>query len=535
MPTMIDAAGVEIGRARGRPLAHGFERFLARIKQAVRQHTQDSRYRKTILAYLLFFWILGWTVWMVLFALLPSRLHLALLALTVLGLIVVCVGIWLALNGGSGKTALWGAITTAALFAAFGLIVMLILPPWFPQIGLMWAGGTLTIYILGFISLFIPFWHVEIKPGQIFLLQKGLDVEYLKCPRPKVDKELVKKLLDAGMPGDLLDNFLDYGGPDFMREELLNRGGQAGREGVQELFKQVDAPENRPPGPRRVSALQDVWLLWDKSRTVNVSMRLEQIITREGSPVNMLLEFSFVFDPEAIRLKPDFRLSLPKWRSVEALEAVLRTVMENAVRRIARPFFVEVPLQSALTIGSVNAFRAELPGKLNWTRPTLGITVKAETVQCTPIIHETVQEAETSMIAARAKAQADMARLQALLDQVMLAGVPPKLLAGLLLLDQGSDTFLNVPQQADVLDLPEANEAQLRRFLQSKYGYVPQVPAREDTPPLPMPPAPGKKNRRGVFDIGEQLTRLTANRAEDGVFRVKTDTDQSDKGDDSKP
>ncbi|NWG15287.1 MAG: hypothetical protein HXY41_01505 [Chloroflexi bacterium] len=534
MPMNFDAAGVEIGRARGRPLARGFDHFMTRIKRAVEQHHLDSRRRLTILAYLLFFWVLGWTVWVALFTLLPSRLHPALLALTGLLLIVACIGIWLTLGGssGSGKTARWGALVGAALFAAFGLLVAVALPPWFAQPGLLWAGGTLMIYILVFISLFIPFWHVEIKPGQIYLLQKGSDVQYLKCPRPKVEKELIKQVVEAGMRRDLLDNFLDFGGPDFMREELLDKVAQAERDKVRELFRQVDALENRPPGPRRVSALQDVWLLWDKSHVVNVSMKLEQIITREGSPVNMLLEFAFVFDPEAIRLNPEFRLSLPKWRSVEALEAVLQKALENAIRRIARQFFVTVPLQSALTIGSIDEFRRFLPGELNWTRPALGITVKAETVQCTPIIHETVQEAETSMIASRAKAQADMARLQALLDQVMLAGVPPKLLAGLLLLEQGSEAFLNVPQQADVLDLPEANEAQLRRFLQSRYGYVPQIPARGvagSTPPL-QPPAPGKKNRRGVFDIGEQLTRLTANRAEDGVFRVKNDSDPANKG-----
>jgi len=226
-------------------------------------------------------------------------------------------------------------------------------------------------------------------------------------------------------------------------------------------------------------------LIWDLKRTVTSTLVIDQLVTKDGHPVQIELQFTYSFDPESIR-KPEFRHSLINIMSMDQMVAVLRDVMEVAATSVARLYFIHLPLRSALTQGSVEDFRRDFPQHMAAFQ-SLGIVVQPERTQCRPLIAPEVQKAEIEMLASRARALADTARLQALIEKVMLHGVPAELLGGLLMLDPSSGSGPNRVYQlqanADVVTLPEASPQQQARFIYQKFrgdlpgDAIPQLPS----------------------------------------------------------
>jgi hypothetical protein len=208
-------------------------------------------------------------------------------------------------------------------------------------------------------------------------------------------------------------------------------------------------------------------------------------VTKDGHPVEIELCFTYSFDPEAIR-KPEFRHSLSRIVSREQMIAVLSEVMEATAISEARLYFIHLPLRAALTQGSVEDFRRDFPQRMAPLQ-ALGLLVQPEQTQCRPLIAPEVQRAEIEMLASRAHALADTARLQTLIEKVMLHGVPAELLGGLLMLDPHAASEPNRVYQlqanADLMALPEASPQQQARFIYQKFrgdmpgDAIPQLPA----------------------------------------------------------
>lgn len=519
MPTSFDTAGVEVGRLRPSrrwPLKNQRQAFWPRFNDALKNHRVDSRYRQLILYYFGLFWILGWTLWVLLTSPLPMfRRPLTLLSfLVVAGAIVV---IWLLLE--QGKTGRWVALTLLGLFVGFTIAVSILLRPVMNQAGLLWAWGCLFIYIAGAIALFVPMWAVDIKPGEIFLIEdkqarpEGFRLE--KRPRPKIDPALLDAVKKAGIPADRLDKFLDYGGPQFMREELLQTARPPqGQPILQTFFQQVD--KNQPKITLLASAVKRFRLVWKSGDIIKVGpLTIESLITKEGNTVAVELDFAGSYNPFDIR-EPDARLKLMEWESVDAMKQHHAELLAWRSKRSAQHFFVDIPLQSALTDGSIKKFCARLEEDLKWAKDVFGITIKKEGVQCRPIIPTEVKQAETQMMAARPNAQAETARVQALLEQVFKYQVPPKLLAGLMMADRGVEKTVQ-STLGDMLELPEPSGEQRKTYFEQKYND--QQPKLEGgTPPTVIP-------GRRALDIGKALRR----QAEDVEFRPVDPDDKKDK------
>lgn len=516
MPTTIDTAGLEVGRlrpARRGPFAPYRQAFWPRLLEARRKYRIDSHYRRVLLYYFAFFWILGWSAWVLLTAPLPVfRAPLTLLSfLIVAGALLV---LYLALD--RGKTGLWAVLTALVQFVVFVLAVGVLLRPYFNQAGLLWAWGTLFIYLIGAAALFVPLWHVDIKPGEIFLIEdkqvkpEGFRLE--KRPRPEVDAALLDAVKRAGVPPDRLDKYLDYGGPAFMQAELRTKvRSAAGMTTLETFFQQVAA--RQPKVTRRAAAVQKFRLVWNSADKLEVGpLTIDNLITREGNTVAIELDFNGAYNPFDIR-EPEPRLKLADWESIEAMKAHHAGLLAWKARRVAMHYFVQIPLQSALTDGSIHKFCTILAEQMAWAKDAFGITVKPDGVQCLPIIPKEVQQAETHMLAARPNAQAETARLQALLEQVFKYQVPPKLLAGLMMADRGVEKTVQSTFE-DMLDLPEPNDTQRRTYAEQKYNdQLPKGDAADITP------AP----RRRSLNIGEELLRHLGSRAEDAEFRPLDD------------
>jgi hypothetical protein len=540
-PISSNTAQAYIGTTRSPSLVSRMVNHAA-LTDALKTWKASPNARSIILFYTVRFWYLIWSAWVVLAAIFRLNFQGALLILSVGGGVI---GLLAFASLGQRRAAVAffvSDIIWTALIWSFNY------NPWVQSWIAFWAFGSVLLAPLYLISLMLPIWVLEIKQGEVYItVDKTPHSEgfMLKSrPIPRVDADLQAELVNAGVPADYLERFLRFGAPAFMREEVKTKVKPGSEMLLQRLREQLADPDRWEKPYLIVAAMDQVWLLWDKSKTISVNFDINQVITEGGSPVNIHLQFDFVFDPEVIR-SPEFRLSLPKWHSMEALEAVLKKAMEGSARKVLVEFFVHVPLESALTKGSIQKFREVLPGKLVWAKDVLGISVKGDTAQCWPIIHESVQEAETRMIAARAHAQADLARLRVLLDQVILGGVPPKLLAGLMMVDQRFGQMTMTNRTDDMLNLPEADENQQLRFFLRKYGFLPHgdtdilpsrpsgsLPPPPQPPPSPAPPPgpephvpdnPTPRRSRRRINLGKKQNITTMKQGPDGVYRVDPD------------
>lgn len=354
----------------------------------------------------------------------------------------------------------------------------------------LWGLGW--IVFIYFIMLSMPIWMIKINYGEVYLVEdEGAYPEGFRLvsrPNPKVDRVIIDTLVAGGIPRDLIDTFIRFNGPVYMRRTLADKVTSetdlATRRTLQQLFDQAADRARTTPPVLWVSALDNERLLWDRKRSVRVSQVIDQLVTKDGHPVAISLEFSCSFDPESIR-KPEFRLSMASVRSLETMDERISSVMKAGAISAARLYFIGLPLRAALTQGTVEEFRRDFPQQMEGFQG-LGIVVNPASVLCHPIIAPEVQMAETEMLAARAKALTQTAKLQALIENVMLHGVPPDLLAGLLFLDQstsGTNKAFQMNSQTDVIPLPEATNQQQARYIYQKFRgdlpaeYVPELPA----------------------------------------------------------
>ena len=328
----------------------------------------------------------------------------------------------------------WFVLVNLPIILFDGPIQPLYLSVW----GLIWIG------IITVASLFLPIWMIGIRPNEIYYYEDRQvepdGYQLVSRPRPQIDPNTYRALIACPrITAEELDRFIDFNGPVYMRQGLLQKVDESdyvSRRMLQQLFHQIDHPSRPLDTVLWVSAMDRVWLMWDTGDTVWCSFHVRQLITRDGHPVDMYLQFGFAFDPNAIQ-RPETRLKLRDIRSRDELKDQLLAKIENAAKGIAQLYFIDLSLRDALTSGSVKNFGGTFVEKMAWTRLD-GITVQAGTVQCTPILHKDVLEAEVQMLASRARALSETARVQALIDKIIMQGVPPELLAGLLYLDRGS-------------------------------------------------------------------------------------------------
>lgn len=352
----------------------------------------------------------------------------------------------------------------------------------------IWGG--LWIGLITLVMMWMPIWMIEIQYGEVFLVhdQSAEGFHLSSRAGPKVDREVINTLVAAGIPKDVINSFIHYNGPRYMRKVLVERAGpeidMMTHRMLQTLFEQVADQKRTPPPVLWVSALDRERLLWDCKKSVPVALEIDQLVTKDGHPIKIALEFSCSFNPEAIRA-PEFRLGLTNVPSVEAMQNRIETVMKAGAMSVARLYFIHLSLRDALTQGAVEEFRRDFPGLMAGFG-AVGITVKPASVNCRPVLDRLIIEAETEMLASRARALAETAKLQALVEKVILHGVPADLLAGLMFVDQSTTgEYKSLQLQSDagrMALLPEASNQQQARYLYQKFqGDIP----REMVPQLP--------------------------------------------------
>jgi hypothetical protein len=460
--------------------------------------------RRKILGNIAFFWGYAWTAgclllmaaWnfnfllpfvsvflaMGLFLLLYLMFGRSRTALTLAGYILIVVIFWLLMIN--------APVFVLKDLNRFSLLSLNILNPQLSY--LLW--GWVWIALVYIVVLFMPIWMVEIQYGDVYLVRDESNERFHLDSRagPRVDREVIETLVAGGIPREVIATFIRFNGPFYMRKTLLEKIDSdtdlTTRRMLQTLFDQVADKSRTPPPILWVSALDDERLLWDRKRSVNVrNLVIDQLMTKDGHPVKIELAFDCSFDPEAIR-NPEFRLSLAKIHSTSEMAQRIEDVMKAGAISAARLYFIRLPLRAALTQGTVEDFRRDFPSLMAGFQ-ALGIVVNPASVLCHPVIDPLVQQAETDMLASRARALSETAKLQALIEKVMLHGVPPDLLAGLLFLDQGTsgpNKGLQMQSASDIMPLPEPDNQQQARYIYQKFrGDVPG----DIIPELPLPPA----------------------------------------------
>jgi hypothetical protein len=458
------------------------EKFWADFKEAYKEQKNSPDARKKLLSSVGIIWAVFWTEWLIVayirnYFVLPSH-ELELYVVNLLfGLVATTLGVVAAwINGGQQiKTSLPFATTfllLGLLWTAITLATAVVINRW----TVTWFVGMVLTAVEVSFAMSRKLWRIDFKRGQYYLDYRSGKEPLRIIPPPTISADLRKHLLQAEIPENLLDKFLDYGGPSYMRPALREAMKPPSDPLLDLLFQQVEAPESTTKISEWVSAQDDLISYWNKNEKIEICLDLKQVITQIGTPIQIVLRFNCYFNPEKIR-EPQFRAGLKKLKPAQDLKLIIR----RAAEKTTRERFVELPLDSALTVGSINRFRQELPDKLAWLEHHFGVTVDPYSVMCRPNVATYVEQQEITMIGARAKAYAETAKLRTLLEQVLEAGVPPKLLAGLLMLDQPIGTMFHA-HDGNVIELPEGTADQEWRFSRHKYGFDPE-------PQFP-PPAP---------------------------------------------
>ncbi len=325
---------------------------------------------------------------------------------------------------------------------------------------LLW--GWFWIAFIYLISIRMPIWIVRIRYGEVYLVEDRNHLpegfRLLSRPDPLVDQSIIHQLMQAGVSKSAIEKFLHFNGPRYMREsltrQLTNPNSPQVQQVLNQLYQQV-ADQNRIPPPILwVSALDHHRLLWNHSESISVNFTIEELITHDGHSLEIMIYFKCNFDPQKV-LNPDFRINLANFYSPGTVADFIASIAEAAARGQARLYFVNLSLDQALTRGTIDDFRRELPELLDGLS-FIGIVLNPITVECRPIVPLAVKDAEIEMRRSRADAVKDTAKLQTLVDKIVRQGLSPEMVNRLLFLDQsttGDYKAFQINSDASVLPL----------------------------------------------------------------------------------
>ena len=244
------------------------------------------------------------------------------------------------------------------------------------------------------VMIFMPIWNLQIAHGQVFLVGKG----YVSRPGVQIEPAIITQLVNAGMNRKLIERYIHFDGPRYMHQQLWASVGNSvdatTHAAIHEFIRQVADPARRiVPPVLWFSAVDNVGVFWDKTQSLAFNKSLatsmstsalppdsampvlsqphepqpgdavviDQLVTRDGHPIEVELKFSCSFDPEANSV-PEFRRALNSaFKKGGNIRAILDSVVRARSIGVARTYFVELPLQSALTEGTIQRFRAEFP------------------------------------------------------------------------------------------------------------------------------------------------------------------------------
>jgi hypothetical protein len=382
------------------------------------------------------------------------------------------------------------------------------------------------------LALFTGSWMIELQAGEIYYRQ-GL--------RARLGKLIASPFDDEGTQAE---------SPESMVAQLLGAAADGGDMSLEE----DDLRETY----RWVRPVDQVWLLWDKKRNpVWVEFVLEDMGTVDGT-FPFYLKFAFWFDPEKINAR-FMRLSLHKWRSMDRLQEVVQMLMRGMAAKAAREFFAPQQVNYAAHQGCID-FGNQIRNKLDWTRGAFGVDIKAWSIECRRVVSPEELKAAGVLRASTAQANADLAKLNLLLDKAMMGGVPANLLTSLAFLVLGPRSLRYAPNFSQVSDPdpnhqftfyfnnlvqqlggPEALKKILQdlpsgqlpteKLLQAAQSAAPAAPAE---PPPPddrdgKPPTGGKGKLKKLPSVGRLVNRSAPGPVletyKDGdVYKVKGET-----------
>lgn len=343
--------------------------------------------------------------------------------------------------------------------------------------------GTLLIWVLWVVALFLPMWGTVVAYGEVYLIPqpapvRGEDFRLYTRPTPTIPPDLTAALHQAGIPPDMLLGFLHFNGPLHMRRLLDNRIQPGQAHLLTRLYALVDAQAGISTR-LWLSAIAQMRLFWNTLESVDVDTTVREIVTRGGHPIDLRLTFKVRFDPTIIT-DAEFYMGLSRYRTREEVRAMLHGLLANAAAARIRQTFIHVDFNAALTQASVEQFSQDFPAHMAWVL-NLGITVNPHSVQCNPVFTSRVLAAEEGLRASHAEAKSQIARVNALVDRVMHENIPRELLAAMMFFDQGDRLTLNWPANVPLMTPAEVYSAQPAS---ADAGTPDTAPGQQASPPL---------------------------------------------------
>lgn len=224
--------------------------------------------------------------------------------------------------------------------------------------------------------------------------------------------------------------------PSFIRDKQQAQSAQQAVESLyaaykndvtllSKLFADSDDRMLIPDPVNWVTAFDSWRLIWNKTKSVRVEVKLDNLVTLENLSFGIQVVCYCTFEPDKVRT-PNSRLKLSQMRSETEVEESVRGSVSGFITREAHTFFQVMQSKTALEVGA-DQFRQRLAEEFN-TRAGRGqqISMSAATVDCNLTLHDRILETRLDENIREIQGEHEIIQLKKLLE---LGGLNPAMQA----------------------------------------------------------------------------------------------------------
>ncbi|NWF69099.1 MAG: hypothetical protein HXY40_08435 [Chloroflexi bacterium] len=308
----------------------------------------------------------------------------------------------------------------------------------------LWLIGLGLIFGLWLLGQNLPVWMMEMRPGKVYLFQHASamedDFDLVPCPAPPLDPALMRALIENDFPPPSLNVYVEWGLPDFLRDELYLTQVRLTWNKLSALAAEMHMPPLRPEdlraieighkdfhallrqyvelaqGAPRLLALEqqfhantdrlrqlftsaaavrrrfvpvrwivpaDHWrLLWDNNRFVPVEAVMQDVDTLKNVRLDLTVKCLVTFDAHKLR-NPSLRLALRAKTTPDEVAAWIAAFVRDSIVRETHHFFYTMQSRQALETG-VTEFARQLPQLVAGALATMNVTLHPWSIDCVP-------------------------------------------------------------------------------------------------------------------------------------------------------
>lgn len=249
----------------------------------------------------------------------------------------------------------WAAIAALGAFAFVGGVAPLLIG---------WAGVAVVLVLM----LILPIWVIELHPGEVLY------------HRASYHRETTYDLIACPLT------------PATPRRVMMFRGRSASSTPDPIVVAASDpnaaiARIDLEMGYEWIRPLDELRMIWRLNQVISVEKTIQDLRTRDQSLFTLWLKLSFRHDPTKIAAM-GVKMRIPYLHSPAELEQLLRGPINDNMEKVARDFFIELPIDQARGREGLLGIRAQINERLKTVQTNFGLTLVEDMTQSREIVSD---------------------------------------------------------------------------------------------------------------------------------------------------